>query len=280
LLSSSSPAKAAAVVVVAKYRAYSTGKYNQRMERYDYCDIFELSVLRVPLDIEKVNYYREHPKETPLTPAWEDGRIIGLSREGHYVDQQGADHIVVPLQMRVRRFYNATNEDLELWEMETKEEETTEEEVIAFMGSIPGIAPVREILINSGEAGLCHEATSDRDEEIRKMINSDGLLDLDTRTDPFFHNYEEHFTPHQPCSRWDCPLCYGSLQIFDKPKLFLLGYPENAPEVIKLRIKKANLKKLEHLWKLAKLSQISLMSLEVMDSMDAVDSPHYYDQLQ
>jgi hypothetical protein len=56
---------------IITYRAYSTGKFDQRTERYNHVDLFELQALHLPLDMDKVSYYRQNINETPITPIGE-----------------------------------------------------------------------------------------------------------------------------------------------------------------------------------------------------------------
>jgi hypothetical protein len=280
--SSSSPSSPSLSLV--KYRAYKKGNYFDRIsERYNHIDIFELQALRIPLSMDKVNYYtaKENINEPIITKSGEDGHIIRFAREASYYYQanQGgeaaADHIVVPVELRAKRFKFASNEDLQLWEEESKEEG------IVFVGLIPNIAPVREILEQSGEdSRLIHPATSDRDAKTRQMINSAGQVI--TEDPAFYYNYTESFSPTTgPCLKYDCPICYGALETF-KPKIFILGLSEDAPLVVTARAKDLKTRKLKYLLKLAKLAQISTMSLQIADSMDTIDSPNlseYYEEM-
>ena len=206
-------AKAKETGALTKYRSYKVGTYYDKIsERYNFVDIFELQALRVPLDAEKIKYYRENVKEHISTPAGEDGHIIRLSREAYYADQ-GADHVVLPTQFTAKRFKFASREDLALWE-----QESSDEEGVIFAGPIAGVAPIREILEKSGEDGLIHPATSDRDEQIRQATDSNGLFYSSEKTINYYY-YQENFTPAGPCGHHECGVCYGSLIRFDKPKI-------------------------------------------------------------
>jgi hypothetical protein len=267
---------------LVEYCGYIKSKYFDKISgRYSFVDIFELKSFHVPLDFEKIKYFRgddENIDQTPpITPSGQNGQVIELSSETYFADQQGgaADHIVLPVQLEVRRFRFASNEDLQLLEEESNEEGIT------FVGSIPNIAPTREILEKTGEDMLIHQATSDRDEQVRQMTDANGTF---LATDPeFYYNYIENFTPVGPCGHYECGICYGSLNHYDKPQWFYIGLPVDDKRVTELRLRKGKEQKLKHLWKLAKLNHILLMSLEVADSIDVVDSPNlddYYDSLQ
>lgn len=241
---------------LTRYRSYKTGTYYDKIsERYNFVDIFELTTYHIPIDFEKLRYYRENEKQPILTASSAaDRHIISLLRESYFADQ--GNYVVLPMQLKVKRFQFASSEDLSLWEEESKEEGIT------FVGSIPGIVPLREILEKTGEDGLLHQASSDRgDEQIREAAVTATTTD-----------YEEHFFPSGPCGHYECGVCYGGLIRFDKPRIFVLGYSENAPEVITIRLRDAKTKKLKYMYKLAKLMQISTMLSEITNSMDAIDA--------
>ena len=186
----------------------------------------------------------------------------------------------MPTQFTAKRFKFASREDLALWE-----QESSDEEGVIFAGPIAGVVPIREILEKSGEDGLIHPATSDRDEQIRQATDSNGLFYSSEKTINYY-DYQENFTPAGPCGHHECGVCYGSLIRFDKPKILIPGYAENAPEVVTARFKYAKKQKLRYLVKLAKLVEISTAlskMTDIMDEADAIDSPNldnYYNSSQ
>lgn len=258
---------------LVRYRSYRTGTYYDKIsERYNHVDIFELQALRVPLDFEKIQFYRENEKAPLITPAGEDGHIVGLSRETYFADQQGgADHVVLPIQFTAKRFKFASREDLELWKAES------EEEHINFVGPIPAIVPIREILEATGEAGLLHQAASDRDDAIKEAAAAGPGSHSVYTDDPY--NYQENYFPSGPCGHFECGVCYGGLIRFDKPTWFIRGLPADHEKVLTLRLEKRKEAKLRYLYKLSRLMQISTMLSQVSDSMDIMDKPDYYEDM-
>jgi hypothetical protein len=99
-----------------------------------------------------------------------------------------------------------------------------------------------------------------------------GAVDIDEFAR---HNYIENFEIFYGCGRYDCPLCYGKLDIFDKPQWFIVGLPETAPEVVALRAKKVKLKKLLRLQRILKASVLLTTSMSLADSMTDIDAGDY-----
>ncbi|MDQ3854077.1 MAG: hypothetical protein M3251_05035 [Thermoproteota archaeon] len=49
---------------IVKDRAFHTSsKYNSRTGIFDYCDLCELEVEQVPIEMDKIEWYRSNPRE-------------------------------------------------------------------------------------------------------------------------------------------------------------------------------------------------------------------------
>ena len=231
------------------YRAFAKGRFDQRLEFYDYCDLFELQVLNVPVRQKNGRYYRENIRERPLTFSGDDQHAVLLRSENSYT-LMGTDHIVVPVMLTARRFFHVSQFDVEEWESESKESDDS-----AFVGPIPGVAVVREILENAAVDKWMHPVLSDRREP----------EDLD---DYSAHNYTENFTlPEQACGFIDCPVCYDEVRELDRPMIVIVGLPLNHPERMQA-VKTARLQNLKRMQKILKVLQVLNMTYETLDLTD------------
>jgi hypothetical protein len=121
-----------------------------------------------------------------------------------------------------------SNFDVEEWQTEAEQEEDT-----VFVGRIPGIAIVRELLENSAEINNLHICTSSRDAELNAIAARSGTGTI--IQDEFSkYNYTESFTATSACLRYECAVCYTSVQVFKRPRILLLGAPANHPKAVKL----------------------------------------------
>jgi hypothetical protein len=247
-----------------RYRAFHTSPtYNSRLGIFDYCDLYELEALRVPISMDKVEFYRDNPNEPIITPAGEDGHIIQLDRERSYYaaasSSKDKKYIVVPKLLRARRFKKVSSLDLETWESESNTEEG-----IIFVGALPAIAIVREIFEATGE--IAHTTTSDRSQALSRLASEspDGSLRIEDEYQAY--NYEDVFKAIHSCGYYDCPICYGDLKIYRRSKLYLLGEPIDSPALIK----EAKRRKLTKLLKFAKYAQL----MTLLNSLP-INNPNY-----
>ncbi len=95
------------------YKGYTGGRYNSRLERFEYVDLYQLEARHVPINKQSVRYYQERIREQPLVTSGQDNHIIRLSsREPQYANQ-GIDYLVVPEKLTARRFFGVPSIDID-----------------------------------------------------------------------------------------------------------------------------------------------------------------------
>jgi hypothetical protein len=259
--SSSSPYLEEEPEVVVKYRAFHTSarKYNQQdVVTYDTIDLYELHVKCFPLNKEQYDWQRMHPNEKPAMMVGGERRII-LVTDPKYYSESGADHVVLPTTL-IKRRYNRVAED----ELSTFIEEGKNDEDIDVMleQSIPGIAPVREILFATAEEHLLHPAVQSANPE------------LDGKNEHERHNYTITFEPVECSSYMDCTVCIEIIK-YGEPQLFLVGASIHDPRVKEARAKykerRARVKKLKKMHTFLKAMMVMDSTWALLDSLDAMD---------
>lgn len=255
---------------VVNYKAYRSYGYDQRQELFSQVNIYTMSANVVDVNREIVDYYdRQHPADPIIATTGANQRIIVINRDQR-LGSVGDDHIIVPISLTIKKYYNIPASEIEILEQEVRDSGDV------WAGSInnSGVSfggEIRAMLQNVGEEQLLHPVTEDT-----QRTYASAAKDEEENDD--FSTYTEFYTFHEKnggsCNYWNCPIHFGNFRKLPWERQWvLLGVPLSHPKVIKMS-------KLRRMKRLVDYNRLLLMSLEVTDSVDAVDKPDYYDKMQ
>jgi hypothetical protein len=246
-----------------QYKAFAGKGWNARTQTYSEIQIYTLTVDRVEVNHQLVDYYEAHPNDQ-IVVTRADKSIASIHRQSRFPGN--GNYIVVPVSLQIKRYFHIPAVELELLEQECKEEG------IIYCGEIKGLVPIREILQTTNEELLLHPVIEDVEKTFSAAVAT-GVATAKSDSDMFTEFYK---FPEKQCLYWDCPKHYGNLQVFKYPKYFLAGETESHPWVVKRN-------RLEDLIRFAKLVQLTTESLMSLDSISRLseiddDSDDYDDE--
>jgi hypothetical protein len=243
--------------LIVVYHAIARGPYRAGQELHDFVNYYTLKTLHMPINIEAIHYYEENIRAPVAATHGPDKHVVHLPREPYYA-KQGFRYCILPLSLESRRYFQVPLDMLTVWQSEIEElapdlsPEGPEEIKVkvdsdtglptfaVWAGAIPldmfNQGVVGAILTNNGEAGLVHQHRSSREDMLNELWdNNSPMLDKD-EYDLFWHNFNEYFwydPINQPCGRFECLLCYSSLQKFENGKFMIAGLSLDSPELKK-----------------------------------------------
>jgi hypothetical protein len=196
-------------------------------------------------------------------------KIVTTITQPRYFSDKAAEigskpYMILPTKLTARRFENTLQFDLDEWKTEAAADAKT---VLIESSPIPGIAPVREILVASGEEPLMHEVVSEAEPE-----------------NP--HNYSISYIPIGCRSMLDCSLHFADIRILPEPVILRIGTSVYDAEIIEINKKYASRRKrvksvaqqLEELQASLILNAFATASMTLTD--DPMRNPNYEEELE
>ncbi|MDQ4067623.1 MAG: hypothetical protein M3114_08560 [Thermoproteota archaeon] len=238
---------------LVKYRAYSIRgrKYNQQdVLTFDTVILYELWVEKHQVNKQAYEYHRLHPNEPPAKMVGGERRVVGVLNPQWY-QENGAEHISLPIKLLTRKFDRETEDELALWIQESKDDEDID---VIIEQEIGGVAPIREIT-----------------EIVMEVLHPVIPISKEAKEGD---KGGEEYTPISCAHYLDCPICY-SFHEFTEPKLFLLGESIHSQEFkearARYRERKMRVKKLKKMRTFLKALTVLDTTWSLLDTMEDSD---------
>lgn len=172
-------------VVVKRHAYIRSGEYMPRWQTITYIDYYILHLLRAPINLEAIDYYKQIIRAWTLIRTLPGGTVtIVKDRDAslNAARATGSKHLLIPLKLQSRRFYNVTLDDIDSWRAELLEEQKRFENLdlpvpvyrditIEVPGYQNALLPLMEQLI-----GAVGAKSTDRNQIVRLIAESTGDL--------------------------------------------------------------------------------------------------------
>ncbi len=123
---------------VLKLRGFTSyGFQDKSRDTFSAVDVWDLEVEVIPKDKRFRNYVIFDYKDERVPAVGVNGQVIGIKKDQHYLD---TELLFLPVRLIGKRFHNVPESEIDMLRDESKEEG------VIWLDSIPGLAPVRELL--------------------------------------------------------------------------------------------------------------------------------------
>ena len=206
--------------LVIKRHAFMGGPYLPQFESHVYVDYYIMHFLRMPILSDAIKYYEENYRQ-PIIRQLSDGTITYVKDRLEALNEAratGSKHLLIPLRLQTRRFYNVTLDDIALWQQQINQEQKELEDVrvpvpLYENTKLPVIEEWLGLLNNDRRSviRLIAEATNDLANLHEYISTNPGLYGVN-EDDDRGHNQNDNFL-HYNCSRFWCSACYQFIRL-------------------------------------------------------------------